>query len=108
MSRCEGALELCTRMSRGGGSAWMRFTIEQIYLTDGEGRPAPHRVERHLVEAENVDSALDEFLRSSDATLVGSIEKFPGFHAFAKAKSGTSVFTLQLLPGSDSYRPARD
>ena len=85
----------------------MRFTIEQIYLTDDEGRPAPHRVEFHLVEAENVDSALDDFLRASDATLVGSIEKFPGFHAFAKAKTGTSVFTLQLLPGSDGYQRIR-
>jgi hypothetical protein len=61
-------------------------------------------VEFHLVEAENVDSALDDFLRQSDATLVGKIEKFPGFHAFAKARAGTSVFTLQLLPGSDSYK----
>ena len=86
----------------------MRFTIEQIYLTDDEGRPAPQRVEFHLVEAENVDTALADFLRNSDATLVGSIEKFPGFHAFAKAKTGTSVFTLQLLPGSDSYRRVRD
>ena len=82
----------------------MRFTIEQIFLTDDDGRPAPHRVEFHLVEAENVDSALDDFLRQSDATLVGTIEKFPGFHAFAKARAGTSVFTLQLLPGSDSYK----
>jgi hypothetical protein len=82
----------------------LRFTIEQIYLTDDDGRPAPHRVEFHLVEAENVDSALAEFLRSSEATLLGTIEKFPGFHAFAKARAGTSVFTLQLLPGSDSYR----
>jgi hypothetical protein len=82
----------------------VRFTIEQIFLTDDDGRPAPHRVEFHLVEAENVDSALDDFLRQSDATLVGTIEKFPGFHAFAKARAGTSVFTLQLLPGSDSYK----
>lgn len=82
----------------------VRFTIEQIFLTDPEGRPAPHRVEFHLVEADSVDSALDEFLRSSDATLVGTIEKFAGFHAFAKARTGTAVFTLQLLPGSDSYR----
>lgn len=82
----------------------MRFTIEQIFLTGDDGRPAPHRVEFHLVEADTVDSALDEFLRRSDATLVGAIEKFPGFHAFAKARTGTSVFTLQMLPGSDSFR----
>jgi len=82
----------------------VRFTIEQIFLTDEDGRPAPHRVEFHLVEADTVDTALDDFLRESEATLVGTIEKFPGFHAFAKARAGTSVFTVQLLPGSDSYR----
>ena len=81
----------------------MRFTIEQIYLTDDDGRPAPHRVQFHVVDADNVDSALADFLRNSEATLVGSIEKFPGFHAFAKARVGTSVFTVQLLPGSDGY-----
>jgi len=81
----------------------VRFTIEQIYLTDDDGRPAPHRVQFHVVDADNVDSALADFLRNSEATLVGSIEKFPGFHAFAKARAGTSVFTVQLLPGSDGY-----
>jgi len=106
---CRRVPELCTRIPASGGSVrGVRFTIEQIYLTDDEGRPAPHRVEFHLVEAESVDSALGDFLRRSDATLVGSIERFPGFHAFAKAKTGTSVFTLQLLPGSDSYRRIRE
>jgi len=81
----------------------VRFTIEQIFLTDDDGRPAPHRVEFHLVDAENVDTALADFLRHSEATLVGTIEKFPGFHAFAKARAGTSVFTVQLLPGSDGF-----
>src|SRR5215212_6868845 len=81
------------------GARGVRFTIEQMFLTDEDGRPAPHRVEFHLVEADTVDTALDDFLRESEATLVGTIEKFPGFHAFAKARAGTSVFTVQLLPG---------
>jgi hypothetical protein len=91
-------------MGEERGENCVHFTVEQIYLTDAEGRPAPHRVEFHLVEAETVDSALEQFLHDSNATLVGSIEKFPGFHAFAKARAGTEVFTLQLLPGSDSFR----
>jgi len=86
------------------GGTRVRFTLEQIFLTDNEGRPAPHRVEYFLVEAENVDSALEDFLNRSEATLVGQIERFPGFHAFAKARAGTSVFTVQLLPGSDGFR----
>jgi hypothetical protein len=82
----------------------MRFTVEQIFLTDAEGRPAPHRVAFHLVEAETVDTALHDFLSASGATLVGPIETFPGFQAFAKGRAGTAVFTLQLLPGSDGFR----
>ena len=85
----------------------MQFTVEQIFLTNGEGRPAPHRVEFFLVEADTVDAALQDFLLRSDATLVGQIEKFPGFHAFAKARAGTEVFTVQLLPGSDGFRHHR-
>jgi len=82
----------------------VQFTVEQIFLTDDDGRPAPHRVEFFLVEAENVDNALQDFLNRSHATLVGQIEKFPGFHAFAKARAGTTMFTIQLLPGSDGFR----
>lgn len=82
----------------------MRFTVEQIFLTDGDGRPAPHRIEFHVVDAESVDTALEQFLRNANATLVGSIEKYPGFHAFAKARTGTALFTLQILPGSDGFR----
>ena len=82
----------------------MQFTVEKIFLTDDEGRPAPHRVEFFLIEADTVDAALQDFLRTSEATLVGKIEKFPGFHAFAKARAGTTMFTVQLLPGSDGFR----
>ena len=86
----------------------MQFTVEKIFLTDDEGRPAPHRVEFFLIEADTVDAALQDFLRNSEATLVGTIEKFPGFHAFAKARAGTTMFTVQLLPGSDGFRHHKD
>lgn len=82
----------------------MRFTIEQIFLTGSDGRPARERLEYHLVEAETVDDAVTRFLHESDATLLGSVQKFPGFHAVATARVGETTFTIQLTPGSDDFR----
>lgn len=81
----------------------MRFTVEQVFLTDGQG----HRVEEspryHLVEAESVEQAISEFLNNSSASLLGTIQKYPGFQATATARTAESVFTMHLLPGSDAY-----
>lgn len=82
----------------------MRFTVEQIFLTK-PGEEGPAETPRyHLIEAEDVDTALADFLSSSSATLVGSVQKFPGFQAVATARAEDIVFTINLLPGSDVFR----
>lgn len=81
----------------------MRFTVEQVFLTEPKGRREPSPPRYHLVEADDVDQAVHSFLASSSATLVGSIQKFPGFHAVATARVEEGVFTVNLLPGSDIF-----
>jgi hypothetical protein len=81
----------------------MRFTVEQVFLDTPR---APRRAETpqyHLVEADTVEAALADFLASSSATLVGSIQKFPGFQAVATARTDDVVFTVNVLPGSDMF-----
>lgn len=82
----------------------MRFTVEQVFLTDGNGEPAAYPPDYHVVEAESVDDALAHFLDTQSASLVGAVRKYPGFQAVATARSAERVFTLNLLPGSDTFR----
>lgn len=84
------------------GSGAVRFTVEQIFLTNGQG--AARHPHYHRVEAENVDAALAEFLRSHSATLVGTVHKYPGDQAIATARTSEEVFSVTLLPGSDTFR----
>lgn len=84
-------------------SAQMRFTVEQIFLARPGSRPPAEMPRYHLVEADTVDAALADFLATSSATLVGSVQKFPGSQAVATARSGEAVFTVNLLPGSDMF-----
>jgi len=80
----------------------MRFTLEQIVLTDAGGRRTGGIPQYHLVEAEDVDSALASFLHSASATLV-TVQKYPGLQAVATARAGEEVFIVNVLPGSDTY-----
>jgi hypothetical protein len=82
----------------------VRFTLEQIFLASPRGAPPVDTPQYHLVEADTVDAALAEFLASSSATLVGSVQKFPGFQAVATARNEDVVFTVNVLPGSDLFR----
>lgn len=81
----------------------MRFTVEQIFLTDPRASEPAATPQYHLVEADSVDAALAQFLQSSSATLVGAVQKFPGFQAVATARTDDVVFALNLLPGSDVF-----
>lgn len=81
----------------------MRFTVEQIFLTNPQGAPATAKPRYHLVESATVDAAVADFLASTSATLLGSVQKFPGFHAVATARADEGVFTMNVLPGSDTF-----
>jgi hypothetical protein len=81
----------------------MRFTVEQVFLSSRDAGPAPHPA-YHVVEAETVEAALENFLSARSATVIGAVQKFPGFHAVATARSADEVFTVNLLPGSDTFR----
>jgi hypothetical protein len=84
----------------------VRFTVEQIFLTTPRaGQPARHP-EYHVVEADTVDAALEGFLSTASATLVGEVQKFPGFQAVATARAEDTVFAVNLLPGSDIFHRA--
>ncbi len=82
----------------------MRFTVEQIFLTTPRTDQAPRHPVYHIVEADTVDAALQGFLLNASATLVGEVQKFPGFQAVARADD--TVFAVNLLPGSDIFHRA--
>lgn len=81
----------------------MRFSIEQAFLTDSSGKPLGCRpvVASHVVEAVTLDAALSSFLGEQQASLVGSIQRFPGAQAVATAQQHGTVFTVHVLPESD-------
>lgn len=81
----------------------MRFTVEQLFLTDARGARTVDSPRYHLVEADTVDVALADFLASSSATLVGTVQRFPGLQASATARADDGVFTVNILPGSDMF-----
>jgi hypothetical protein len=81
----------------------VRFTVEQIFLATPRAAPRADTPQYHLVEADDVETALAVFLETSAATLVGSVQKFPGSHAVATARAEDVVFTVNLLPGSDMF-----
>lgn len=85
----------------------VRFTVEQVFLTNSQGFRTGPAVQYHLVEAETVDEALAAFLRSSSATLVGTVRRFPGLHVVATARTNVAVFTVNVLPGSDIFHLRR-
>jgi len=81
----------------------MRFTIEQRNLTDQSGKPVrdePGAVSFHTFEAENVDDAVRSFVAIENGEVIGSVLKFPGFHAVATVRDLNGVYTLQVSPSS--------
>lgn len=87
----------------------MRFSIEQMFLSDSSGKPLgqPPPMAYHVVEAETVETALSLFLTEQQAKIVGDIQRFPGAQAVVTAQQGGTVFTLHLAPGTGSFRRAR-
>ena len=95
--------------------AWcprVRFTVEQIHLIDARGQcVTPTEPQYFMVEADSVDAALQDFLALSAATLIGNVLKYPSSHAIATARAGDTVFTVEIMPGTDAHRramPRRD
>lgn len=87
----------------------MRFRVEQIFLTDDEGRVIPSSGRSplyHLLEAATVDDLLTAFVKQRGGVIVGEVLKFPGFQAVATVRDEQSVYTLQVLPSTDRHRPA--
>ena len=83
----------------------MRFSIEQIFLTDSSGKPlGPSQAAAyHIVAADSLDAALSAFLHDQQATLIGRIQKLAGAHAVATAQQERAVFTVHIAAGSDSF-----
>jgi len=93
------------RINGRAGVNPMRFSIEQIFLTDTDGKPIADRATAyHVVEADALDAALSSFLLKSEAEVIGPIQRFHGAHAMATAHHGPTVFTVHLMPGSDAFR----
>lgn len=85
----------------------MRFRVEQIYLTDQQGRVIPsngRHPQYHVVEAATVDELIMAFVQEQGGTIVGDVLKFPGFQAVATVRNEQSVYTLQVLPSTDRLR----
>ena len=84
----------------------MRFSIEQIFLTDGSGKPLGEkgRREYHVVDADTADVALSLLLDEQQANVIGDVLRFAGAQAVATAQQAGTVFTLHAAPGSGIFR----
>jgi uncharacterized protein YbjT (DUF2867 family) len=87
----------------------MRFSIQQMFLTDSSGKPLGIRppMAFHVVEAENLDAALSAFLSGQLASLVGTVLRLPGSQAVATAQQAQTIFTIDVTPTSDTFSRAR-
>jgi hypothetical protein len=85
----------------------MRFRIEQVYLTDDNGRvlPSDSRHDYFVDDAVNVEQVLDNFISRDGAEIVGSVLRLPGLQAIATVRRQQAVYTLQIVPATDSRRP---
>lgn len=80
----------------------MRFRIAKTDLTDEAGKILPAvEVSHHILEAENVDAAIHDFVRADQAQVMGDVLKFPGFQAVVTVRRQNHVYTLELNPVSD-------
>src|SRR5438270_4639598 len=83
----------------------MRFSVEQIFLTDGDGKPLADRATTYdIVEADTLDAALSSFLFKQEAEVIGAIQRFHGANVIATAQQGQAVFIVHLMLGSDAFR----
>lgn len=94
------------RLARTGVRAvFMRFAIEQNFLTDSSGRPIGQTpvVAYHVVDAETLETALGWFLDDQQASLIGTVQRLAGAHAVATAQQARTVFTIHIAAGSDIF-----
>ena len=84
----------------------MRFRIEQVYLTDDEGRvlPSESRQAFFVDEGMSVEQVLDNFISKDGAEIVGNVLRLPGLQAIATVRRQQAVYTLQLAPATDTRR----
>jgi len=84
----------------------MRFTIEERHLTDLAGRlvAAPAPVSFHSCDAESVEDAVNAYVRTDDAEIIGKIQTFPGFQGIATVRKPTGVYTLAIAPASQQLK----
>ncbi len=84
----------------------MRFSVEQIFLTDCAGKALSERgpTEYHVVEADTLDAALTAFLLKHRAGVIGTIQRFHGAQAVATVHQEQTVFTVHFMLGSDGFR----
>ncbi len=82
----------------------MRFSIEQIFLTDSEGKPLSERSPSayHFVEASELDEAISTIVETQHAAIMGEIQRFSGARAHVIARRDRTVFALDAAPERDS------
>ena len=87
------------------GCVWrVAFSVEQIFLTDHTGKLLPERAAaHHIVEADTLDDALAAFLRRHDASVLGTVQRFPSGQAVATAQQDQTVFTVHVVAGDDVF-----
>ena len=81
----------------------MRFSIEQRHLTDAAGKPISRdgrEVAFYVRDAESAEDAVRLHIKECGAEVIGSVMKFPGFHAVATMRGTGGVYTLQVSPAS--------
>jgi hypothetical protein len=82
---------------------FVRFQIEQTFLTGADGRVAPvvtDSTRLHISQGEDAVGVIRNFVEADGAEIVGDVLSLPGLQAIATARRAGTVYTLQVLPSS--------
>lgn len=72
-----------------------RFAVDQIYLTDTEGKPALSEPVREFFDADEPDEAVRLFILKRGGTLITEPSSFRSWSAFALARFDTRYVCVE-------------
>ena len=78
--------------------ARLRYTIEARELTNGHAHHAPYDPDAHrtIVEAQDVDDAISQFVRQESSELVSLLRPAQGLESIATVRKDDRVFLVRL------------
>lgn len=73
-----------------------RFAVDQIFLTDDQGKPAVSQPVREFFDAEEPDEAVRLFIVKRGGTLITEPSSFRSWSAFALARFDTRYVCVEV------------